>query len=127
MKYEIINIAQQYKDGNIDATTAMNTITTYLFPITDKNDVYIRRLVAFMWEVETTDILNEITKKYPISYAKIMYTKIIKDKYNCNSILLGQLCNIKANTARARLIAHDKYMVGYPEYKKIYNLINKVL
>ena len=122
MKYEVVNIAQQYKEGNIDATEAMNTIVGIMFPDIYKDDEYIKKLVAFMWNVDPS-IINNNSRTHPGIYAKIMYTKILMDKYKTSSTKLAEILRIRAGTIRARLLAHNKYMFGFIEYKKIYNLI----
>lgn len=126
MKYEIVNIASQYKEGNITATEAMNDITGILFPGIYKDDVYIKRLVAFMWDIETSS-LNMNTAKTPFIYAKTMYTKLLKEKHECSNVKLGHMTNTIPETVRSRIVAHDRHMEGFPEYKKIYNIIQRVL
>lgn len=127
MLYEVVNIAQQYKDGNIDSKEAMNSIASYIFPESQHDDVYIKRLVAFMWNIDISLITGPGAPKYPDMYAKTMYTKLLHSKHKVTSERLGEMIRVNHNTVRARIIAHDKYMFGDPEYKKIFNIINKIL
>lgn len=127
MKYEVVNIAQQYKEGNIDATEAMNTIVTYIFPEITEDVVYIKRLVAFMWDLETSDLLSTVGRTQRLTDARIMFTYLIKKKYDISSKRIGEIVRIDHNTVRARLLRHDLYMENSPEYKKIYNIISKIL
>ena len=127
MKYEVVNIAQQYKEGNIDATEAMNTIVSYIFPEITEDVVYIKRLVAFMWDLETSDLLSTVGRTQRFTDARIMFTYLIKKKYDISSKRIGEIVRIDHNTVRARLLRHDLYMENSPEYKKIYNIISKIL
>ena len=127
MKYEVVNIAQQYKDGNIDATEAMNTIVSYIFPEITEDVTYIRRLVAFMWDIETEDLLTSAGRTQRLVDARTMFIRIIKKKYKYTSIRVGEIAKVKPGTVRHRLLKHDLYMENSPEYKKIYNIISKIL
>lgn len=127
MKHEIINIVTQYRDGDINSTEAMNSIVRIIFPEIYKDDIYIKKLIAFMWDVEYNKLTGSPDKTTPYVYARIMYTWILKEKYKITSIELGRLLQVKPNAVRSRFIAHTKHMTGFPEYKKIYNLVSKVL
>ena len=126
MKYEILNITQQYKNGNLSAAEAMDTILIHILP-TDRDDLYLRKLVAFMWDVEHSQLQGSGSPKQPESKARTMYTKLMKLKYNVTDYALSDLLDLNSRTAHKRLEAHDGYMLSDSEYRKIYNIVIKVI
>lgn len=127
MRYEVLNIAQQYRDGNISANEAMNSIILHLFPQTTADDVYSRRLIAFMFDTEPNALLGSGNSKHPEASARIMYTKIIYDKYQISGEKIGTMLGTKGQNVRWRLKTHEGLLLSNIEYKKIYNIVTKVI
>jgi hypothetical protein len=129
MKYEIINIIQQYKDENIEAHDAMNALVSIVFPhkYTEKN--YLIKLIAIMWDVEISDVTAHSPGKSPTNTfkPKVMYTKVLYDTYK-SPTRVGQLCgNITHATVLYRIKQHDIMYDTDKEYKTIYDIVKKVI
>ena len=138
MKYEIVNIAQQYRDENIDATDAMDTIVRILFPekLEESYEYYTRRLIAFMWGLDPDEIINhEMGRSGDLTAlkGKVMWTKILSYIKNDRGayISLTQLKTKLGLSTHAgvkyRLDQHDNFMEFDEDYKHIYNIISKIL
>ena len=137
MKYEVVNIAQQYKEGNIDAEDAMDTILSILFPpVVEDYDYFIRRLIAFMWGIDLGELMNAetgrsgdlIVFKAKVTYTKIMsYTKNERGKYISRLQLAKKIgMNTHAGVGY-RLAQHDIFYSTDPDYRKIYDIIKKAV
>ncbi len=124
MKYEVVNIVQQYKDGNIDAIEAMNTITPIIFPDITSDDKYIKRLIAFMFDVEEAEIDSSLRHERIVK-PKAMYTYFLSKKYTPGQ--LNSKLAIQYNAINNRLKVHESYLLSNQEYKKIFNIIKRVI
>jgi hypothetical protein len=124
MKYEVVNITQQYREGNIDAVEAMNTIKAIIFPEIQQEDKYIKRIIAFMFDVTEEDITGTSRKEIHVK-PKAMYTYFLSKKYEPG--FLSKKLSIGYNAVTNRLNVHKGYVISDKEYKKIFNIISKVI
>jgi hypothetical protein len=139
MKYEIINIIEDYKERKVHSKEAMDLIMDLMIPNQLENDEvkfhYIKRLVAFMWNIEVDDLINKVSGKRgdtTLFKAKCCFTKILSyglDPFGkkLGRVKLARLLGVGGHdTVGYRLKQHDIFYDAEEGYRTIYDIIKKV-
>lgn len=127
MNHEILDIAQQYKLGKVNAFNAMNTIVDLMLPKEDKDDLYVKKLVAFVLDVDESELGKASTKRAKEFMANCMFTKLILNKYGNNETAVGKLFEVNRSTINYRHKEHKKMYEINKEYTRLFDKITRTL
>lgn len=126
MKEDLINICINWRKEEIDSNEAMDKISSIIIPNSEPSNAYLRKLIALIYDLNEADLLiYNKSDKYIVP--KIVYRKLLFDKYESKSMVASKAGVKSHGTISNSLRLHEELIESNMSYKKVFNSINTLL
>jgi len=124
---ELLDIVESYKAGDITPERAMEFVEKLISPAFLTNEIIIRT-VAFFWNVEPKELVNEDKrgKKDGISLPRHMLRYFLMCKHD-NKQLAARLTGVSVASVYGSINVHNNLLNSDKNYKGIFLIVSRVL
>ena len=126
MKEVILESCIKWKKEIISSHEAMYDISNTLFPKKVVSTSYLKKLIAFIYEIEEEELTGN-SRKEETMIPKTLFRALLFEKYNSPSVVASK-AGVKTHGAIINSInAHKRLTEWNKSYRNIYNSINTLL
>jgi len=126
MKDIVLEECIKWKKGEIQAAEAMDNITQAIFPREFTNATYLRKLVAFIYDLDPDKLLGE-SRKSEVMIPKILYRTLLFERYDSYTTVASKAGLDSHATVMNSVKRHNEMLETNVAYKRIYDSINTLL